>query len=211
MTTPIIGLDEIASDQVSKDITHNNALRALEGVLIRVLSATTTAEPGSPANGDAYIIPASATGTDWATYSQDDIAVYNEGWYNFTPGHGWRVWIEDDNYYAFFDDSNSKWTPLVLGSESGITASTTQTQGQQPLTKMVNEISTCANANDVVTAPNLLGGMHFTVINNGAATLDVFPASGEDLGGGTDTAVSIAPGSAAMWVCYTDGTGYQLV
>lgn len=89
MTTPILKLPEIASDQLSKDVTHNEALEQLEGMLIRVLSMTVTAQPGAPAEGDTYLIPAGATGTDWATYSAGDIAHYYGGaWYNYAPTEG---------------------------------------------------------------------------------------------------------------------------
>lgn len=64
-------------------------------VFLSVLSATTTAEPGSPAAGDRYIVPASATGTNWA--GQDGkLAVYEAGaWAFYTPAEGWNVRAED--------------------------------------------------------------------------------------------------------------------
>jgi len=90
---------------------------------------------------------------------------------------------------------------------AGITASTTQTQGQQPLTSEVNEVSTCANANDTVTLPSAIAGLWVTIINNGAQTLQVFPASGDDLGAGVDTATTIGAGAHKKWISY-DGTNF---
>ncbi len=92
-----------------------------------------------------------------------------------------------------------------------ITASTTQTQGQQPLTKDVNEISVCANANDVVTMPTAPAySRNVRIINNGAQTLQIFPATGDNLGAGVNTSVTLASGAN---VCYTnyDVTNWEAI
>lgn len=97
---------------------------------------------------------------------------------------------------------------LMRKYEAGITASTTQTQGQQPLTSDINEVSTVANANDTVTMPSAVPGMQVIVINNGANTLRIFPASGDDIGGGVDTAGTLASGSVLVLVAY-DSTNWK--
>jgi len=85
---------------------------------------------------------------------------------------------------------------------SGITASTTQTQGQQPLTSTINEISTVANANDTVTLPTAKIGLTAVIINNGANTLKIFPASSDNLGAGVDTSTTLASGSNVTYRAY---------
>ncbi len=92
-------------------------------------------------------------------------------------------------------------------TQAGITASTTQSQGQQPLTKDLNEISTVANANDVVTIPIAEAGKQCRVINSGANTLQIFPASGDDLGAGVNTSTTLAAGGVIKFVAY-DGTNW---
>jgi hypothetical protein len=94
------------------------------------------------------------------------------------------------------------------GTAAGITASVTQSQGQQPLTNSINEIATCANANDVVTMPAAAAGRRVVLINNGAQTLQIFPASGDDLGAGVDTSVTLASGSNVEFVAY-DATNWE--
>ena len=75
----------------------------------------------------------------------------------------------------------------------GLTASTTQTQGQQPLTTEINVVTAVANANDVVTLPAAVSGMKIVIINHGANTLQVFPASGDAIdGGAADASVTQA-------------------
>jgi hypothetical protein len=97
---------------------------------------------------------------------------------------------------------------IDFNPDAGITASTTQTQGQQPLISVVNEISTVANANDTVTMPSANGGRIVYIFNNGANTLQIFPASGDNLGAGVDTAITLAAGSNLHLVAY-DATNWE--
>jgi len=95
-------------------------------------------------------------------------------------------------------------------TKAGITASTTQSQGQQVLSANVNEIATCANANDVVTMRKAQAGAWQTIINNGAETLQIFPNVDDDLGSGANTSVTLAAGSAVTYRAY-DGTNWVSV
>lgn len=192
----------------------DNNLKLLDAlVMIEVLSATTTAEPGSPTAGDRYIIPTSATGTNWA--GQDGKLARYDGitsaWEFYAPKNGYHVRALDTKIEWVYE--SAAWVQrLVVGSSaSGITASATQTQGQQPLTANINEVSTVGVANDVVTLPALLAGMGVTVINNGANTLQIFPASGEDLGAGVNTSVTLAAGAAAKFEAYSAGVAFQII
>lgn len=100
---------------------------------------------------------------------------------------------------------------IASSTTTGITASTTQSQGQGALTTELNEISTCANTNDTVTLQAASAGKSQIVINNGAQTLQIFPASGDDLGAGVDTSTTLTAGSSAWFIAY-DGTNYvQLI
>ena len=117
MTTEILDLDEISASQAQKEVTHNTALRQIEGRLVRVLSRTTTAQPSSPANGDTYVIPASATGTDWSTYAAGDIAHYYGGaWHNWMPLNGLTVAVLDESQLHLITWDGSAWidTPATL-------------------------------------------------------------------------------------------------
>ncbi len=96
--------------------------------------------------------------------------------------------------------------PIQRSTTPSITASTTQTQGQGALTSDINEISVCANVNDTVTLPAGLAGRSCLVINNGAQTLKVFPASGADLGAGTNTSTTIVSGSRKWFVAFNTTT-----
>ncbi len=60
MTTDVLNLEELAESQASKHVTHNEALRKIEAMLVRVLSRSVDAPPGSPSAGDTHIVGAAA-------------------------------------------------------------------------------------------------------------------------------------------------------
>lgn len=138
-----------------------------------------------------------------------------------------RVWHADEgaNDYISVSHDGTDGTlstgagDLVLTAATGftrrsttaaITASTTQTQGQGPLTTEINEVATVANANDTVTLPSAAAGRNVIVINNGANTLQIFPASGDDLGAGVDTATTLATATNVHYVAY-DSTNWESI
>lgn len=68
---------------------------------LSVIDRTTTAPPGSPANGDRYIIPAGATGA-WAGIT-NQIAVRIDGaWEYHVPKHGWLCYIQAEQVLSVF-------------------------------------------------------------------------------------------------------------
>jgi hypothetical protein len=110
MTTPILSIGELAQSQASKYVTVNEALRRIESVMISVLSQTNAGPPGSPADGDAYIVD-SASGT-WSAFAVDDVVYYSNGsWYGVTPFEGWTLFVVlDTGLYVYI---SAAWTLLV--------------------------------------------------------------------------------------------------
>lgn len=100
---------------------------------------------------------------------------------------------------------------IIRSVTAGITASTTQTQGQGALTKEFNQVSVCANANDTVTLPVAAAGKMCAIVNNGAQTLKIFPASGDNLGAGVDTATTLAAAGKAIFIAYDATTWIQFI
>lgn len=99
---------------------------------------------------------------------------------------------------------------IYVSTTAGITASTTQTQGNGALTSSLNEVSVVANPNDTVTVPAAAAGLTVKIINNGANTLQIFPASGDNLGAGVNTAVTLAAGSNVVYTAY-DATNWEAI
>lgn len=70
---------------------------------LSVLDRNLSAPPGSPANGDAYIVGASATGA-WAGYD-DYLAVWDgpvSAWALYQPRIGWIAYIEDEQVLSAY-------------------------------------------------------------------------------------------------------------
>ncbi len=123
MTTPILGMGEIAESQANKYITHNEALRRMEALSFRALSRTTTAQPSAPAAGDVYIIPANATGADWS--GQDGNVGYYDGsvWHFVAPFGGITFWVVDDGELITYDG-----TGWIATGDAAIAAHETETE-----------------------------------------------------------------------------------
>ncbi len=86
-------------------------------------------------------------------------------------------------------------------NQVGLTASVTQTQaGGLALLSSYNEIATVATTGDALTAFTVKAGDRLVVINNGANDLQLFPAVGDDIGAGVDTAITIAAGDIGVFI-----------
>ncbi len=94
--------------------------------------------------------------------------------------------------------------------EAGIIASTTQTQGQQPLTADNNIISTVANTNDTVTLRSASPSDTQRIVNLGVSTLQIFPALGDDLGNGIDIPTTLEA-SVVIRFFASDETNWEIV
>lgn len=65
------------------------------GIHLSVKDRDLATPPGSPANGDTYIVGASATGA-WATHD-GKVAVWDgSAWVFYTPRIGWVTYLEDE-------------------------------------------------------------------------------------------------------------------
>jgi hypothetical protein len=74
-------------------------------VFLGVTSAALTAPPGSPAEGDRYIVADSATGA-WAGHDKD-LAIYRDAaWVFHTPKTDWRAFNHNLGSYVRFDGSD---------------------------------------------------------------------------------------------------------
>lgn len=56
-----------------------------------------SAQPGSPSDGDWYIVPDGATGAQWSEFDADSVAIFYGGtWYEFVPADGNIVTVSGD-------------------------------------------------------------------------------------------------------------------
>lgn len=108
-------LPYILAAQAQKHVSHNEALRLLDGLVqLSVLDRNQTVPPASPADGDRYVVASGATG-DWAGWDLN-VALWTDGvWLRLPPRTGWRVWVEDEGLLLVYDGAG--WvgtTPAAL-------------------------------------------------------------------------------------------------
>jgi hypothetical protein len=96
MTTANLALPELAAAQAQKHVTVNEALRSLDALVqLAVLDRDLAAPPGTPAEGQRWLVAASPSG-DWAGHA-DEIAVWqDDGWDFYTPQIGWLAYVADE-------------------------------------------------------------------------------------------------------------------
>jgi len=112
-TTTNLLLPYLLAAQAQKHVTHNEALRLLDGLVqLSVLDRDLSSPPGSPEDGDRYIVASGGTG-DWAGWDLD-VALRTDGaWMRLPPRTGWRAWVEDEELLLVFDGSD--WVSLGGG------------------------------------------------------------------------------------------------
>ena len=100
--SPNLTLPFLDAAQAQKHVTHNDALRALDALVQpAVISRAVTVPPGTPADGDRYIVPVGATGV-WAAQTTK-IAAYQDGaWAYYAPRTGWSVWVVAESALLIF-------------------------------------------------------------------------------------------------------------
>ena len=93
--TTHLGLPYIDAAQAQKHVTHNEALRILDAlVMLAVLDRDLSAPPASPAEGDRYIVK--ATGTGAFAGKSNQIAHFADGsWLFYPPRAGWVCYVAD--------------------------------------------------------------------------------------------------------------------
>lgn len=105
--TAKLEIEKLEEGQASAEVTVNDALIRLDTfVQPTVVSKGDTTPPGSPSEGDAYIIASSGATGDWA--SQDGNFTYYDGssWIFIAPFEGMIVWVNDENKHLIYDGTN---------------------------------------------------------------------------------------------------------
>lgn len=95
----------IMPSQAQKHVTHNEAIRTLDALVqLAVLDRDLPVPPGSPADGDRYLVAAGSSGA-WAG-REGKVAAWQDGaWTFFAPKAGWLLWVADEARLLSFDGS----------------------------------------------------------------------------------------------------------
>jgi hypothetical protein len=93
----------ILAAQAQKHVTHNEALRLLDGLVqLAVLDRTRTAPPASPGDGDRHIVASGASGL-WAGWDLNVAYFVDGAWMRLVPRKGWLAWVADEEVLLVFD------------------------------------------------------------------------------------------------------------
>ena len=120
-------LPYLAVGQAQKHVTVNESLRKLDALVqLSVVSATTAAEPASPADGAVYIVPSGKTGAHWSAYDNHALAYYRDGaWIEIPPREGWLAFVKDAGRLLVY--RSSAWSPFAAGLADANVFTATQT------------------------------------------------------------------------------------
>lgn len=124
MTTPVLGIIELATGQNSKEAKVNDAMRRAELFLQSQISVTSMALSAAPAGveGSIWVVASAPSGSDpWGLISaaaEDLVGFSNGGWVKQTPREGWRIFnIADSGEYIY---SGGNW--VAAATTGGVSA-----------------------------------------------------------------------------------------
>lgn len=119
MATPRLDMPEIAESQANKYITHNLALKNLDGLVqMSVEDLTLVTSPSVSGGDDGKCWVVAGTGGDWSGFTIGDIAqYYDSAWYNYTPEEGWLTYDKSTIRFYYWNASN--WADIVESMTGG--------------------------------------------------------------------------------------------
>jgi len=155
--TPRIGAPELVLSQAAPETTVNEQVRYTEqgaGAFI-VKDKDLATPPGAPADGDAYIVAAAATGA-WSGQSTKIAFYLSSAWAFIAPIEGTKAYVQDENADYQFDGAawaaTSSGSPILQGvhtipimaaamtarTTSGATAGTAETTTNKVMTRTLD-------------------------------------------------------------------------
>jgi hypothetical protein len=106
MPTPRFGLPFIAQGQAQKEVTHNDALIQLDALVdLFILDRNLAAPPGSPVDGDTYLVAASPTGA-WAGQAGKLAYSVDGAWRFYSPLKGLIAYVADEQAILIYTGSS---------------------------------------------------------------------------------------------------------
>lgn len=113
-TSNRLGITELEPTQADRSATVNEAIARLEGgaVLFACIQVLLNTPPGSPAEGDFYIIGAAGTGV-WSSHNKQPTVYYNGAWLFYPLIEG--MYADDQSADALYRYDGSTWTAVISG------------------------------------------------------------------------------------------------
>ena len=113
--TPNLVLPYLAASQAQKHVTVNEALRRLDALVqIIVQSAALATPPGSPVEGQRWIVPAAPTGA-WVGHASQIAAWQDGAWAFYAPLDGWTAVDVSTDTLLLYNAGTGVWAGLITG------------------------------------------------------------------------------------------------
>lgn len=165
--TPSLGLPLLAAEQAQKHVTLNEALGLVDAILqLSVKDRDLTAPPGSPAEGDRYIIAGGASGA-WAGHANEVAVSLGGAWLFVGPNEGWRAWVDDEDVLVIYDGAG--WIDAGFATSElqnlALLGIGTEADASNPLAAKLNKILFTART----VAEGGDGDLRYTMNKEGAA------------------------------------------
>lgn len=114
-TSNRLGITELAETQNNRSVTVNEAIAKLEAgaFYFPAKSVGDNAPPGSPAEGDLYIVGTAGTGA-FSGHNEQIAVYYNAAWLFLPALEGALAYAQDDNSYYRYDGAD--WVTEAMGS-----------------------------------------------------------------------------------------------
>ena len=111
--TPNLLLPYLIASQAQKHVTHNEALRMLDGLTqLAVEDRDLATPPGAPSDGACWIVAPGGT-SEWTGWD-GDVAMWADGaWLRLPSRTGWRAWVVDEGQLVVRGVAG--WAPLGGG------------------------------------------------------------------------------------------------
>lgn len=114
-----LSLPYLAEAQAQKHVTVNEGIRRLDALVHLSVRSAAVAEEPPASDGDAYILPAGATGASWSGRPAGTIMALQDGaWQAIAPVTGMVAYTEDEGQLRVHDGSG--WAPLTEQRKLGV-------------------------------------------------------------------------------------------
>jgi len=221
--TANLKLPYILAAQSQKHVTHNEALRALDAIVqLAVTDKDLGTPPGSPADGDRYIVGASPTGS-WSGHATQVAAWQDGAWAFYVPVAGWLAWVTDESQSYLF--AGGGWIPAPGGGGASLvpkgawshattyaTGDLVEHEGHAFLSNIDDNL---ANEPDAATPGSTGAWTYFSVLTGGGGggggegVESVNPVSLVGVNATADTTDRLSVASPASLFSH-EGAGHQL-
>lgn len=184
MTTRVLGIPTLSESQSGKFRTVNGALYFMDAVLGSVISRTNGAPPGSPSEGDAYIVD-SATG-DWSGFAVNDIVVYYQdgsgaaAWINVSPPTGPSIYVDNEDARVQFDGTDWNLVGAAINAIDVATSISLALSNNNDFISITAAATITVPANATVQFPR---GSSITIFRKTASAVTITPAGGVTING----------------------------